>query len=62
MEGTPEEVFSHPDELTEVGLSVPEPTSIAMALREKGVDLGSAIYTTDQLVSAITRWKGGPVC
>ena len=62
MEGTPEEVFSHPDELTEVGLSVPEPTSIARALREKGVDLGSAIYTTDQLVSAITRWKGGPVC
>ena len=62
MEGTPEEVFSHPDELTEVGLSVPEPTSIAMALREKGVDLGSAIYTTDQLVAAITRWKGGPVC
>ena len=62
MEGTPEEVFSHPDELTEVGLSVPEPTSIALALREKGVDLGSAIYTTDQLVSAITRWKGGPVC
>ena len=62
MEGTPEEVFSHPDELTEVGLSVPEPTSIAMALREKGVDLGSAIYTTEQLVSAITRWKGGPVC
>ena len=62
MEGTPEEVFSHPDELTEVGLSVPGPTSIAMALREKGVDLGSAIYTTDQLVSAITRWKGGPVC
>ena len=62
MEGTPEEVFSHPDELTEVGLSVPEPTSIAMALREKGVDLGSAIYTTDQLVSAITRWKGGSVC
>ncbi len=62
MEGTPEDVFSHPDELTEVGLSVPEPTSIAMALKEQGVDLGSAIYTTDQLVSAITRWKGGPVC
>ena len=62
MEGTPEEVFSHPAELTEVGLSVPEPTSIAMALKEKGVDLGSAIYTTDQLVAAITRWKGGPAC
>ena len=62
MEGTPEEVFSHPAELTEVGLSVPEPTSIAMALKEKGVDLGSAIYTTDQLVAAITRWKGGSAC
>jgi len=62
MDGTPEEVFSHPAELTEVGLSVPEPTSIAMALKEKGVDLGSAIYTTDQLVAAITRWKGGPAC
>ena len=62
MEGTPEEVFSHPAELTEVGLSVPEPTAIAMALKEKGVDLGSAIYTTDQRVAAITRWKGGPAC
>ena len=62
MDGTPEEVFSHPNELTEVGLSVPEPTAIAMALKEKGIDLGRAIYTTDQLIRAVKEWKGAAQC
>lgn len=62
MDGTPEEVFSHPTELTEVGLSVPEPTAIAMALKEKGLDLGRSIYTTEQLIHAVKEWKGAAQC
>jgi len=53
MDGTPDEVFSRPDELTDIGLAVPESTAIAMALRERGVVLPEAIYTTDRLVSAL---------
>jgi len=53
MDGAPDEVFSRPDELTDIGLAVPEPTAIAMALRERGVVLPEAIYTTDRLVSAL---------
>jgi energy-coupling factor transport system ATP-binding protein len=63
MDGTPQEVFSRPDELTDIGLSVPEPTAIAMALRRRGVELGSAVYTTEQLVSAVKALgKGAPEC
>ena len=34
FDGTPEEVFSNPKELSDIGLSVPAPTQIASALRE----------------------------
>ena len=52
MDGTPEEVFSKPQELIEIGLSVPRPTAIAMALREKGLELPASIYTHEQLQEA----------
>ena len=53
MDGTPQEVFSHPDELTGIGLAVPEPTAIAMELRRRGVKLPDAIYTSAQLIEAL---------
>lgn len=53
MDGAPDEVFSHPGELTDIGLSVPEPTAIAMALRKRGVHLPEAIYTNARLVEAL---------
>lgn len=53
MDGAPEEVFSHPGELTDIGLSVPEPTAIAMALRKRGVELPKSIYTSAQLIEAV---------
>ena len=39
MDGTPEEVFSRPEELTGIGLDVPHATELAMALRHRGVAL-----------------------
>ncbi len=57
MDGTPEEVFSHPEELTAMGLTVPMATQIAMELRVRGVDIPDAIYTTSYLSKALLRWK-----
>jgi len=58
MDGTPEEVFSHSEELTEIGLDVPQATAIAMALKKKGIVLDTPVYTREQLLAAILK-KGG---
>ena len=58
MDGTPAEVFSHAEELVEMGLDIPELTRLAMLLKRKGVDLGS-VYTMEQAVSALISRKGG---
>ncbi len=62
MDGTPEQVFSHPQELIDIGLAVPQSTALAMALREKGLPLEGAIYTHEQLLSAVKRAKGVGAC
>lgn len=62
MDGTPEEVFSRPKELIEIGLSVPQSTALAMMLREKGMDLPGAIFTHEQLLRAVKEAKGVAVC
>ena len=58
MDGTPSEVFTHAEELVEMGLDIPELTRLAMLLKRNGVDLGS-VYTMDQAVSAISALRGG---
>lgn len=55
MDGTPEEVFSQPEKLISIGLAVPRATAVAMALKERGVELEGAIYTHEQLVAAILK-------
>ena len=62
MDGTPEEVFSRPQELIDIGLSVPQSTTIAMALREKGVRLEGAVYTHEQLMDTLLKAKGAGAC
>lgn len=61
MDGTPEEVFSHARELTEMGLDVPQPAAIAAELRRRGAKLPESIYTSEQLHAAVLAWlrKGG---
>ncbi|HIS67203.1 MAG TPA: energy-coupling factor transporter ATPase [Candidatus Scatomorpha merdipullorum] len=53
MDGTPEEVFSRPAELTAMGLDVPQSAAIAQALRERGADIPGSIYTLEQLKAAV---------
>lgn len=63
FDGTPEEVFSKPDELKEIGLDVPVPTEIAMELRRLGVKLPDSIYTNEQLLIALgAQRKGAERC
>ena len=53
MDGTPEQVFSQPEKLVEIGLAVPQATRLAMALRKEGVPLTGAIFTHAQLMAAL---------
>ena len=55
MDGTPEQVFSHTEELMDVGLNVPKAAEIAAALRKRGVPLEGAVFTHDQLLRALRR-------
>ena len=62
MDGTPEEVFSRPQELIDIGLNVPQSTALAMALRERGMELPGAIFTHEQLLAAVKLAKGVAAC
>ena len=62
MDGTPEEVFSQPDKLIEMGLDVPHATSLAMTFRKHGIPLEGAIYTHEQLKAAVLKAKGVRSC
>ena len=59
MEGTPREVFARAEELEAVGLDVPQVTRLAMALRRRGIDIDTAVYTVEELRDALLRRKGG---
>ncbi|MGI6028923.1 MAG: energy-coupling factor transporter ATPase [Candidatus Heteroscillospira sp.] len=62
MLGTPAEVFSRDAELEEIGLTVPQATKIARALRNRGVPLPAGIFTLEQLERALLDMKGAGVC
>lgn len=59
FDGTPEEVFSHTQELMDIGLDVPQSARIAQALRARGVALPDSIYTPDQLFAAVQALRKG---
>lgn len=58
LDGPTREVFSHYDELTESGLSVPEPEIALRILREKGVPVGTDALTTEEARDEILRAFG----
>ena len=62
LDGSPEEVFSRPEQLKAIGLAVPAPTELAMALRSRGVRIDGAVYTTEQLVAALTAERRDGSC
>ncbi|MCR4616323.1 MAG: energy-coupling factor transporter ATPase [Clostridiales bacterium] len=61
MFGTVEEVFSRGDELTEMGLNVPQVTRIFMLLRQAGLPVSTGIYTVEQGRNELLRLVNGGV-
>ncbi len=59
MFGTVEEVFSRGDELTGMGLNVPQVTRIFMRLRQAGLPVSSGIYTVEQGKNELLRLMNG---
>ena len=49
MDGTPEEIFAHPDKIREVNLDVPVAVDIADKLRKKGINVPQNIISTEEL-------------
>lgn len=58
MDDTPEAVFQRAEELTAMGLNVPQVTRVFMQLRQMGVDV-PMVYTIEQAVRALQSIKGG---
>ena len=59
LQGSVSEVFSHNEELKNMGLDVPHITSVFLKLREMGVDLGVDVFTIPQAVERITAALAG---
>ena len=57
FDGTPEEVFSQPEDLGSIGLAVPAATELAMELKKRGLMLPNSIYTNEQLEKALLKLK-----
>ncbi len=55
---TPEEVFSHPVELREIGLGVPHAQRMANELRELGVPLEEGLYSPETLAEHLVALLG----
>lgn len=57
--GTPQEVFSHGQELEGMGLGVPEMTRVFARLRAMGYDVPASVYTVEQARDAILLARKG---
>ena len=58
MDGTPAEVFTHAEELVEMGLSIPQVTQVFLHLRKMGLDVEN-VYTIEQAVAQLKKIRGG---
>ena len=53
MEGTPREIFSQADKVTEIGLDVPVPADLARRLRKNGMAVSEKCMTDEELGEAL---------
>lgn len=53
MEGTPREIFSQADKVTEIGLDVPVPADLARRLHKKGMAVSEKCMTDEELGEAL---------
>ncbi len=59
MQGNCREVFSQSDKLMSVGLDVPQITKFMLALKNKGVEVRTDIFTVDEAKAEILSKMGG---
>lgn len=57
MYGDVAEVYSRGDELSKMGLNVPQITRVFMGLKKKGFDVSEGVYTVEQGLKEIIRLK-----
>lgn len=50
LDGTPSEVFSNTELLKSIGLAVPKPLELALALKDSGIDIGDIPLTAEDFV------------
>jgi len=55
LDGTPREVFSHVQELKDVGLDVPQATELCWRLRQEGCNLPEGILTEEECAQALAQ-------
>lgn len=58
MDAPPAQVFTHAEELTQIGLNIPQVTQVFLELKKLGLDVKN-VYTIDQAAAEIKRLKGG---
>lgn len=60
MDGAPNQVFEHAQELLDMGLDIPEITRVFLKLQQRGIAVNS-VYTIDQAVAELKRLKEGHI-
>ena len=58
MDAPPAQVFTHAEELTQMGLNIPQVTQVFLELKKLGLDVKN-VYTIEQVAAEIRRLKGG---
>ncbi len=61
LDGTPKEVFLEADLLNELGLSLPQITSLAVDLKNEGFSIPDGILTEDELIFHIEKLIGARI-
>ena len=57
LDGSPAEIFTHADELIEMGLDIPDVTRVFLKLRQLGLEVPE-VYSVEQAVKVLTQLKG----
>ena len=58
MDAPPAQVFTHAEELTQMGLNIPQVTQVFLELKKLGLDVKN-VYTIEQAAAEIRLLKGG---
>ena len=59
MTGAPREIFARSDELSTMGLDVPQITQVFLRLQAMGLPVDASVYTVEQAKEVLLSGKGG---